>query len=254
MAGGQHGAWRAGAIVLKQVTDVTEASWCAEVLAAVTTDSRFRVARPLAAASGWIVAGWSAWRWLPGRSADWRLHEIAAAGEAFHQAIRDVPRPDFIDRRDDPWSHGDRIAWEEEQLPDTGPWLPELRQLASMRTTVSAESRLMHPDLAGNVLFEPGRPPAVIDWPPYWRPAAWAAAIAAVDGLDTGRVTLADATGLSEGPQWAQLLVRAELYRLGTKNHAAVHGRPLADDKVHHRRTVGWLHQLAEAAARERPG
>ncbi|WP_327326924.1 hypothetical protein OG735_33755 [Streptomyces sp. NBC_01210] len=33
------------------------------------------------------------------------------------------------------------------------------------------------------VLFEPGLPPAIIDWPPYWRPAGWASAVVAVDAL-----------------------------------------------------------------------
>jgi hypothetical protein len=73
----------------------------------------------------------------------------------------------------------------------------------------------------GNKLaFADGLPPAVIDWAAYWRPAAWASAVAAVDAM----VWHGAGGGVIERwahlPEWGQLLVRAAIYRLGTGHTA----------------------------------
>jgi hypothetical protein len=57
-----------------------------------------------------------------------------------------------------------------------------------------------------------GSPPAVIDVSPYWRPAAYATAIALVDHAADGH----DSEGLDPdllGPHGHQLLLRALLFR-----------------------------------------
>lgn len=81
---------------------------------------------------------------------------------------------------------------------------------------VNIPSQVIHGDLLGNVLFAEGRPPAIIDWAPYWRPPGLGAAIAVVDAacwhgysLDA----LADHHGI---PQWRQLLLRALVFRMTT--------------------------------------
>ena len=48
---------------------------------------------------------------------------------------------------------------------------------------VRAANQVIHGELSGNVLFAAGQAPAVIDFSPYRRPAAYADAIVAVDGL-----------------------------------------------------------------------
>ena len=61
--------------------------------------------------------------------------------------------------------------------------------LQSLLRPVHAVNQVIHGDLSGNVLTgnvltAPGRVPAVIDFSPYWRPAAYADAIVAfVRGL-----------------------------------------------------------------------
>jgi prepilin-type processing-associated H-X9-DG protein len=79
----------------------------------------------------------------------------------------------------------------------------------------------VHGDLSGNVLFADGRPPAIIDFSPYWRPAAYADAIVAVDGLlwfdaDPELLRLADSS-----QDFPQLLVRAQIFRLVALNEGA---------------------------------
>jgi uncharacterized protein (TIGR02569 family) len=76
---------------------------------------------------------------------------------------------------------------------------------------------VVHGDLLGNVLFAPGEPPAIIDWPAYHRPPAWAAAVAVTDALVWHQ---ADPEVIPRWaghfPEWPQMLIRALIYRLAT--------------------------------------
>ena len=200
-------AWRAGEIVLKPL-DMGEAAlrWQAAVLRDLAV-RELRVAAPLRARDDELVVdGWTAWPFLPGAHAP-RWAEIVAAGERLHRALAGVPRPEFLDARDDPWARADRVAWEE--LPAAGPVAPEVERLLDARRPVTATSQLVHGDLSGNVLFAAGMPPAVIDLSPYWRPPAYAAAIVAVDAVLWHGAEL----DLLDGAN-PQLLVRALLFRL----------------------------------------
>ncbi|GAA2377688.1 hypothetical protein GCM10010404_37360 [Nonomuraea africana] len=89
------------------------------------------------------------------------------------------------------------------------------RSLA-LRRPVDAACQVIHGDLAGNVLFADGAVPVVIDFSPYWRPAAYGEAIAVVDGLlwwEAGRELVEPA---GRGDDFGQMLVRALIFRLVT--------------------------------------
>lgn len=77
-------------------------------------------------------------------------------------------------------------------------------------------SQVIHGDLLHNILLWDGHPPAVIDWPPYHRPAAFAKAIAVTDAVTFDDVPLRVLDQWADGPDWQQLLIRALLYRVGT--------------------------------------
>ncbi|MFC7761285.1 hypothetical protein ACFQY4_27020 [Catellatospora bangladeshensis] len=114
LPGGQGRTWRSGEVVVKPCGLATEAAWVAEVLSTIEETGRFRVARPVRAADGgWIVRGWQAWRLTPGSPDPRRWDEVLAAGEAFHEALAGLGCPAFLKDREDPWTFGDRIAWEE---------------------------------------------------------------------------------------------------------------------------------------------
>lgn len=72
----------------------------------------------------------------------------------------------------------------------------------------------------------------MIDWPPYFRPAGLANAIAVTDA-----VTFRNAPLLldhwSSGEDWDQLLVRALLYRLGPTGVFASHDRLMSSLVTH---------------------
>ena len=218
LRGGRGGTWRAGDLVLKPVDFEPESRWRAMVLDKVSGTEAFRVARPVAATSGdWLFQGWEAAHLVPGRTDPTRWDEAIATGSAFHEALSGVARPAFLDERDDWWSRADRASWDLEQ-PIEG--APILRRLDECRVPVQVECQAVHGDLLGNVLYEPGLPPAIIDWAPYWRPGAWAAAVAAVDAMcwhGAGEEVLDRAEQFEE---WAQMLVRALLFRMITDREA----------------------------------
>jgi hypothetical protein len=66
------------------------------------------------------------------------------------------------------------------------------------------------------VLFADGLPPAIIDWPAYWRPPAWAAAVAVTDALVWHEEPPDVIDRWAHLPCWDQMLLRALIYRLAT--------------------------------------
>ncbi|WP_199546244.1 TIGR02569 family protein [Streptomyces sp. N35] len=239
LPGGQGGTWRAGPIVVKPTGSAEETAWRAEILDALPESADFRVARPVRASGGtpsgrgtWTADGWEAWHLVAGRTDPHRTQDVVRTGEAFHAALAALApgRPGFLDTRDDAWTRADALSWDldHEAEADTSDGsdgaFGMLAPLLAARTPLTTgDEQPVHGDLLGNVLFADGLPPAVIDWPVYWRPPAWASAVAVVDALlwyegDPGLLTpwLRD-------PCRHQLLLRALIYRVATTREA---GRP----------------------------
>lgn len=178
LPGGRGLTWRSGPLILRPSGGDAETVWKAEILAELRHSAEFRTPRPIPARSGgWTSDGWEAWQWLPGQADERRVADVLRAGAAFHTALAPLPRPSFLDLAEDPWARADRIAWEEEPLPDDG----VVRRLAAAFRPVSDASQMIHGDLLGNVMFAQGHPPAIIDWAPYWRPTGYADAIVVAD-------------------------------------------------------------------------
>ena len=81
---------------------------------------------------------------------------------------------------------------------------------------MTAPSQLIHGDLSGNVLLHHELPPAIIDFSPYWRPAAFASAIVVIDALvweDADARLLAAAGPVDD---FGQYLIRALIFRIVT--------------------------------------
>lgn len=214
LPGGRGRAWQAGTIVLRPSEADAEVQWKADVLAALAHTDAFRAPRPRLASTGaWTTDGWEAWEWLPGAADETRVRDVLQAGDAFHRAISALPRPDFIDIADDPWSLADRMAWQELALPAG----ETLRRLSDAFGPVDASPQIVHGDLLGNVLFADGHPPTIIDWAPYWRPVGYASAIVLADAScwhGLGAAQLEEL--LREVPDGPQQLVRALVFRIAT--------------------------------------
>lgn len=213
LEGGQGETWQVGSVVLKPAGLAAESRWRASVLDALPDTDRVRIARPLRAVSGdWLHEGWEAGYHVAGRTDQKRWDAAIEAGAAFHELLAAVPRPDFLDDRDNWWSRADRASWDLAVVADD----PVLRRLMEAREPVSIEQQLVQGDLLGNVLYEPGLPPAIIDWAPYWRPTAWSAAVAVVDALCWNGAGHDLVERWGHLAHWPQMLLRALLFRMIT--------------------------------------
>ena len=217
LAGGKGGTWRLGDIVLKPSEGDDEVRWRSAVLATLPDSPHFRIARPVRAADGdWLAHGWEATRAVAGHPDPRRVDEVIRAGAAFHEALTAVPRPAFLDTRHNPWAYGERLAFQD--APPPGPRRPSalLDELLAARRPIRLPAQIVHGDLLGNVLFADGLPPAIIDWPAYWRPAPWASAVTVLDAMVWHGAGTEVIDRWAHLPAWGQLLVRAAIYRLGT--------------------------------------
>lgn len=226
LVGGEGRSVRVGDVVLKPAhDDLQPAEWLACTMASIPEEG-FRVSRPLRTIEGaWIYGGWTASRYVPGIEPDHaaapRWLEIIAAGRAFHRALAHLPRPDFLDRRSDRWEIGNKVAWHEREPDLVAGFLKPYVELSSLLVSSPRDQpQLVHGDLTGNVLFAPGLAPAVIDFSPYWRPAAFGEAVVVGDALiwhgadgDLLRTAASDS-----GPDFIQFVARAVIYRLVTSS------------------------------------
>lgn len=215
---GQRTAWRSGDLVLKPLDGEVDAlEWLDDVLSSARPSDRVRWTRPLRArtSGSLIVDGWTAWTYVEGEHDRNRWGDTIRAGEAFAELLERVDAPGFLKRRDDPWAIADRVAWGEASIDDLDR-IPHVRRLRSVLTPVQATSQLVHGDLAGNVLFHPTLPPAVIDPSLYWRPASYASAIVVVDAMTFHGETASLLDALPASADFPQFLVRALLFRIVT--------------------------------------
>ena len=184
LTGGMGRAWRAGDVVLKPVEDEAEHDWVCGVYDAWIA-AEVRVPRPLRAEGGWSFGGWGAHLHVPGTTArlgddpDWfgdacvRFHE-ATAELASAVVPRRSPGPVVLRR-------GSGVGRRSLRWAPPRPRTGSGRAVARLRD-VDLPCQVVHGDLGGNLLRD-GDMPGVIDWPAYWRPAAWALAVVATDAV-----------------------------------------------------------------------
>ena len=236
LPGGQGTTWRAERGGLKPADSVRQGRWFAEVYDALASPG-FRVPRPVRALTGdWVALGWTAYRWVPGAAADWsgvspHWPGMVAVSRALSAALIGVPVPPWWATVENPWTIGDEVAWGERDPgpllgPGAGPLAGQVRRLLAALRPIDLPNQLIHADLAGNVLFADGLPPAVIDFSPLERPAGLPLAVVAVDTLMWQRASHEVLGYLSGEPELDQMLARALVYRLVT-------------DIVRHTGTVG---------------
>jgi hypothetical protein len=156
-----------------------------------------------------------------------------AVSRALHAALADIPIPSWRGTAEDPWTIGDKVAWGERDPgpllgPAAGPLAGQVRRLLAALRPVDLPAQLIHGDLAGNVLFASGLPPAVIDFSPLERPVGLALAIAAVDTLTWYRASAEALRHLDGEPELDQMLARALIYR-----QVAAIGKHAGTDRVH---------------------
>lgn len=229
LPGGRGTSWRCGDLVLKPVDgDAAALAWAERALGD-RSSGRVRWGRPVRTRTGALTAdGWAAWTRVAGRHEPRRWVDAIRAGEAFADALADLPRPGHLAARTDPWAVADRVAWGEADLPGLDR-LPHVRALRAARRPVAAPPQVVHGDLTGNVLLAPGLPPAVIDPSVYWRPVGFGSAVVVADALAFEGAG-PDLLGVPrDQDERGQLLLRAVLFRVVTHHLLGTTPAPAAD-------------------------
>ena len=260
LPGGEGYAWTDGRLVLKPVGFTPEHTWVCDVYAAWTAHDEVRVPEPVAprgvdeTCTAWSTDRWGAHVLLAGRNAEppREMAAVKAASDAFHRHLRHLPRPAFMDIRDDPWAFGDRLAWEGAEPEGDAETLEVIARLRRHLAPVSSPEQVIHGDILPNVLLSDRLPPAVIDWPPYFRPVATANAVAVTDAVTFRGASLSLLDAWASAEDWKQLLIRALLYRLGPTGFFAARNR-LMGSLVTHARRVGPVVDAVLALGEGRP-
>lgn len=216
---GMVGAWRAGDLVLKEVSHPVEHAWVCELFDAWPRDAAVRVPRPVRAPDGgWEVDGWAAHHWLPGEivHAPTDPGWFRAVWRELHKMVADLPRPAYLDSKGDPWTRVAAIAFDGVEPVGSPETLALVRAALDAYEPVALEAQVIHADLAGNVLRDGSGRAGVIDWQPYFLPRGFSLAVV---GLDAVSWQGADSSLLEEWgdePAWGQLLLRAVVFREAT--------------------------------------
>ncbi len=216
LGGAPPGVWRSGGAVLKRVgPDVHWVAWEERALASVR-DRGFRLQRLRRTAAGdLVVDGWSARNYLQGSHRRERWIDILRVAGALHVELAAVP-PDIATPpagRTDPWARADRIAWDEEALPEAFGLDAVLAELLRARRSVRSPPQLVHGDLTGNVVFAGADTPGVIDFSPYWRPSSYALGVIVADAVVWEGADLGVLSSMRGAPDLAQCLLRAMIFR-----------------------------------------
>ena len=242
LPGGQGTSWVAGHLVFK--LDPGTCHDCLGMMLAALEPEDVRIAKPVPSRRGsWRHEGWIATQWVEGaepkHAATTEWLDIIEAGRAFHRAVAHLSRPPCLDERQDPWAAADRAAWGERPLQLHSAFTAVAPRLQEALEPLGC-SQLVHGDLAGNVLFAPELPPAVIDLSPYWRPPAYADGVVLADALcwhDAPPSLLWDA-GVS-----VAAVARGLLFRMFTTSQRVVSGETANVD------LVDEAHRYGEAAS-----
>ena len=189
-----------------------EERFCAHVV-----DDGFRLQRLRRTPDGRVVVdGWIARDYLAGDHpiGSWpeRMDAGLALLRAFGAATPLAPPMPALPRGD-AWATADRMAWEELPMPPAAVADPVVAELAHARGRTGQQAQVVHGDLTGNVLFHGELPPAVIDMSPYFRPAAFAAAVIATDAVVWHGADLSLARRVMELPDGRESFIRAMLFR-----------------------------------------
>ncbi len=207
-------AWHCGDVLIRPVADNALAAWSAGVLDGLHVE-RLRLARPVRSSDGrWVVAGWAACRFVPGRLRP-RYDEMVEASLRLHAATAGLSRPRLLDDRDDLAVRAAAAAWGERAMrldPRAGG--VTFDELAARRRPVTGVAQVVHAELFGAVLFDDAGVPALIDLVPAWRPKEWSAAVIVVDAVAWGGADEALIDRWAHLDAWPQMLLRAVLHRL----------------------------------------
>ena len=225
LPGGSTTNYRVGNFVLKQIKETSlennHSPELAAWIAGFTTElvqNGFRL--PLLRATiknTWISSdGWVAAGFLAGHHATpGDIPVCIQAIQSLHQALAQVPAHPLMKDNHTAWGMAHEWCWGEKPAQVQVELRPLIDRLYALRQPISTSPwQLIHADLnPGNILVEPGLPPAFLDLSPFWGPPEFALAIFAnFSGPRCRDMTVL--RHFSHLPHFKQLLIRAAIRML----------------------------------------
>jgi len=146
LTGGQDTSYLVENIVFKPTKDTVEASWISQINNGLTSN-KFRVPKSFRAKDGsWVYDGWTASEFLQGEHRPGHYAEAIELSRVFHHALKDVPKPDWFDKKTDVFSLSDRMAWGELPPPDFEVANKPLQRVFGILKHNSLPNQLIHGD------------------------------------------------------------------------------------------------------------
>ncbi len=214
LPGGQGDNYKAGNIVLKRVENVSEYEWIAVTLKGIK-QAGFRVPCYLKSIKEhWVENGWMAYEFIEGEHRKNNWDEKFKLCEKFHGSLKNLPCPEFISKRTNPWAIADRVTWGEQTITHYPLLQEQLNKLQKLLKPIDLPNQIIHGDFTGNILFHDVLPPAIIDFTPYYRPKDFAKAIMMVDAIVWEGADESIFELIEDLPEIKQLIIRAEIRRL----------------------------------------
>jgi hypothetical protein len=121
LPGGSQTVYRVGEAVLKHIEETSLENdhspqliqWIAEFSSSLQEDG-FRIPKPIPTGTGeWITPdGWTAWTFVGGQHATQEdIPACIAAIQAFHRALKSIPRHPLMLQNQTAWGKADRWCW-----------------------------------------------------------------------------------------------------------------------------------------------
>lgn len=235
LPGGQGTSFKAGDIVLKPVENEEETNCLAELTSNIT-EKGFRIARPIRAKNGkWVFKDWKANKFVKGKEIKNKWGDKLSVCRKFHESLIGIPKPTFLDKMNNPWAIADKMVWGEILMKYGQKLAPSMHRLEKLIKPINPVNQIIHGDMTGNILFYPFISPAIIDLSLYWHPAKYAEAIIVVDSIVWYDAPDSLMDKLENTFEINQLLIRATMWRIKTKEeYIAKYGKKGDDLEVEH--------------------
>ena len=176
-----------------------------------------QLSKPIKSNNGkFVYKGWCCTRYEPGEHRKGNVKQKLEVSRLLHHDLADT---NFINipKSDDPWSKSQRIAWQNERLPqhiskNAFKILEEL--LSKVKLKENYKVQIVHSDLSGNILFDKDLTPLIIDFSPAIAPVEYAEAILICDSIAWEESPTSEIELICHSEVNVEMILRAVIFRL----------------------------------------